>query len=183
MSSTHTRFRTSSPHTIAHTPLLALGQSKFFSEQQKPNTDGLWFMRISFLKSPLKNLFQNSTNLLRWFCNNIYWTPMWVLAFSPSSVIFTVNGQTKRDSILRKDNASLKISFHILFKELFFQYIWVIVRYLLQIWLPKISLPFLLSTNPTYWEKGQAEGKKLQGRSNGSSVTYEMSSSLSHPDK
>ena len=31
--------------------------------------------------------------------------------------------------------------------------------------------------------KGQAEGKKLQGRSNGSSVTYEMSSSLSHPDK
>ena len=120
MSSTHTRFRTSSPHIIAQTPLLALGQPKFFSEQQKPNADGLWFMKISFLKSPLKNLFQNSTNLLGWFCNNIYWTPMWVLALSPSSVIFTVNGQTKRDSILRKDNASLKISFHILFKELFF---------------------------------------------------------------
>lgn len=120
MSSTHTRFRTSSPHTIAHTPLLALGQPKFFSEQQKPNADELWFMKISFLQSPLKSLFQNSTNLLRWFCNNIYWTPMWVPALSPSSVIFTVNGQTKWDAILRKDNASLKISFHILFKELFF---------------------------------------------------------------
>ena len=122
MSSTHTRFRTSSPHTIAHTPLLALGQSKFFSEQQKPNTDGLWFMRISFLKLPLKNLFQNSTNLLRWFCNNIYWTPMWVLAFSPSSVIFTVNGQTKRDSILRKDNASLKMFPYIIQRTVFSVY-------------------------------------------------------------
>ena len=160
MSSTHTRFRTPSPHTIAHTPLLALGQPKFFSEQQKPNADGLWFLKISFLQSPLKSLFQNSTNL-RWFCNNIYWAPMWVPALSPSSVIFTVNGQTKWDAILRKDNASLKISFHILFKELFFQYIWVIVRYLLQIFQKSPVFP---PRRPHTLGKRTGWGKKLEGR-------------------
>ena len=160
MSSTHTRFRTPSPHTIAHTPLLALGQPKFFSEQQKPNADGLWFMKISFLQSPLKSLFQNSTNL-RWFCDNIYWTPLWVPALSPSSVIFTVNGQTKWDAILRKDNASLKISFHILFKELVFQYIWVIVRYLLQIFQKSPVFP---PPRPHTLGKRTGWGEKLEGR-------------------
>jgi len=79
MSSTHTRFRTSSPDTIAHIPLLALEQPKFFSEQ-KPNADGLWFMKISFLKSPLKNLFQNSTKdatrmVLQQYLLNSYVSP------------------------------------------------------------------------------------------------------------